>query len=326
MRSQPSTRRPARWARRGRAPRRARRGSSGRAAPRRAPAPRGSRARCARSARRPPARRRSAAARRSAGRRRRRTRCRPGNLDAAARIVAPNAARDTVVPDRGVVPRANTGSPMRRRPRRSRQNPSATIPASPRRRASPANSSPKTARDPRWRRSRARRRARPGERGHHRQMVVFGHDRERRTGHAHLGDHRPDRVIDHRQRLVGVESAETSIASSRSIRSTAQSVPHVSRVPPGIDPRGPAGAADGRGDRPVGTSAPSMKTSKPARAGARRPCAARRRAAPPGAGATNGASPCPELRAGPRSRRLITRMVRWSGDEPSVHGDLASFP
>ena len=30
--------------------------------------------------------------------------------------VAPGAARDTVVPERGVVPRANTGSPMPRRP------------------------------------------------------------------------------------------------------------------------------------------------------------------------------------------------------------------
>ena len=36
-------------------------------------------------------------------------------------IVAPRAARDTVVPERGVVPRANTGNPIRRSPRRSRQ-------------------------------------------------------------------------------------------------------------------------------------------------------------------------------------------------------------
>src|SRR5688572_5050370 len=62
--------------------------------------------------------------------------------------VAPRAARDTDVPDRGVVPRAYTGSPIWRRPRRSRQNPSATMPARPRRRASVANSSPNTARVP----------------------------------------------------------------------------------------------------------------------------------------------------------------------------------
>jgi hypothetical protein len=60
----------------------------------------------------------------------------------------PGAVRDTVVPERGEVPRAKTGSPIARSPRRSRQKPSQTIPARPRRRASVAKSSPKTARVP----------------------------------------------------------------------------------------------------------------------------------------------------------------------------------
>src|SRR5215213_1207976 len=56
-----------------------------------------------------------------------------------------SAGRATVEPERGIVPRAKTGSPSRRRPATSRQRPSITTPASPRRRASVANSSPSTA-------------------------------------------------------------------------------------------------------------------------------------------------------------------------------------
>ena len=154
--------RPARWARRGRAPRHARRGWSGRAAPRRAPAPRGSPARRARSAR-PVS---NAAAMRCVAAISRPSSSpntmSPGDTSTPPHaIVAPGAARDTVVPERGVVPRANTGSPMARRPRRSRQKPSVTMPARPRRFASVANSSPNTARVPPSTRSRARRRAPP---------------------------------------------------------------------------------------------------------------------------------------------------------------------
>jgi hypothetical protein len=43
-----------------------------------------------------------------------------------------------------------------------------------------------------------------GKRAHDRQMVVLGDDGECRPGHAHLGEHRPNRGVDHRQRLVGV--------------------------------------------------------------------------------------------------------------------------
>jgi hypothetical protein len=42
------------------------------------------------------------------------------------------------------------------------------------------------------------------ERSEQRQVVVAGHDRERRAGEAHVRDHRPDRGIDHGQALVGV--------------------------------------------------------------------------------------------------------------------------
>jgi hypothetical protein len=35
-------------------------------------------------------------------------------------------------------------------------------------------------------------------------MVVLGDDRERRPGHPYVRDHRPDRGIDHQQRLVGI--------------------------------------------------------------------------------------------------------------------------
>ena len=59
-----------------------------------------------------------------------------------------SGARDTVVPERGSVPRAKAGSPSARRPATSRQKPSVTMPASPRRFASVANSSPNTASAP----------------------------------------------------------------------------------------------------------------------------------------------------------------------------------
>src|SRR5690349_606481 len=62
----------------------------------------------------------------------------------------PGAARETAVPDAGTVPHANTGSPRRRRPATSRHRPSITMPATPRRLASVANSSPATARRPPW--------------------------------------------------------------------------------------------------------------------------------------------------------------------------------
>ena len=48
----------------------------------------------------------------------------------------------------------------------------------------------------------------PGRRlrepGHHRQVVVLGEDREGGPGHADVRDHRPQRGLGHRQRLVGV--------------------------------------------------------------------------------------------------------------------------
>ena len=143
---------------------------------------------------------------RSTGRRRRRTRCRPGTPRRRRRRSSPRARRARrVVPDRGVVPRANTGSPMRRRPAHVAAEPVGDDPRQP----APARLAGEQLAEDRARPAVggdhehvARRGGR--ERAHHRQMVVLGHDRERRPGHPHVGDHRAHRVIDHRQRLVGV--------------------------------------------------------------------------------------------------------------------------
>ena len=116
---------------------------------RRGPSRRASRAPWRRSARRAPARPRSARAGRSPRRRRRRRRCRRARRRRRRqRTGVRSGARETVEPDAGIVPRANTGRPSARRPWTSRQRPSITTPASPRRRASVANSSPSTASRP----------------------------------------------------------------------------------------------------------------------------------------------------------------------------------
>ena len=114
-------------------------------------------------------------------------------------------ALEVVVPERGVVPRANAGRPICRSPRRSRQYPSATIPASPRRFASVANSSPNTARSPPFV---AITSTSPGLASASAVITgrwsSVGDDRERRPGHPDVGDHRMERGIDDGQRLVGV--------------------------------------------------------------------------------------------------------------------------
>ena len=152
-------------------------------------------------------RRRSAPPRRSAGRRRRRTRCRPGTTSTPPQtIVAPGAARDTVVPERGVVPRANTGSPMRAQAAHVAAEPVGDDPGQP----APARLAGEQLAEDGARAAvggdrRARRPAAAAA-----SALITGRwsssasDRERRPGHPHVGDHRADRRIDHRQRLVGV--------------------------------------------------------------------------------------------------------------------------
>ena len=149
---------------------------------------------------------RSAPARRSRARRRRRTRCRRARRRGRRSARARSAARATrSLPERGTVPRAKAGSPSARSPATSRHQPSVTMPASPRRFASVANSSPNTASVPP---SVAITSTSPGAASasarEHRQVVVVRLHREGGAGHAHVGHHRADRGIDDGQCLVGV--------------------------------------------------------------------------------------------------------------------------
>ena len=138
-----------------------------------------------RSPRRSPAPPRSARAARSRSRRRRRTRCRRGATSMPPkRTGARSAARETVEPEPGIVPRANAAG-RAAQPVTSRQKPSVTTP--PARGAAPRS---RTAR-------RARRAAAVGgdhehlaglglgERAEHRQVVVVGLDGEGGAGEAH---------------------------------------------------------------------------------------------------------------------------------------------